>query len=165
MKKKGILLFLLCLTMQTVMTGCGQGNERNGQAADIQDSSKLESFTDEGEIHKNYISFSEEIQELESGLSAVEFTGNDGFDEFLAQGGASGDADVIAYLTEQLLSDIPGLLFGGNPFGCSTLSAPQEGGGYLFGRNFDWNTCAAMIVRSQPENGYASISTVNMDFT
>ena len=157
MKKKSILLLLLCLMIQAGLAGCGQ-------SADIQDNSEPGSSAGENGIHKKYISFSEEIQELESGLSAVEFAGNYGFDEFLAQGGASGDDGVISYLTEQMLSDIPGLLFGGNPFGCSTMSAAQEGGGYLFGRNFDWNSCDAMIVQSLPENGYASISTVNMDF-
>lgn len=34
----------------------------------------------------------------------------------------------------------------------------------MFGRNFDWENCEAMIVASYPENGYASLSTVNMDF-
>ena len=34
----------------------------------------------------------------------------------------------------------------------------------LFGRNFDWQPCEAMVVRSRPEGAYASVSTVNMDF-
>ncbi len=34
----------------------------------------------------------------------------------------------------------------------------------MFGRNFDWQKCNAMIVSAKPDNGYASISTVNMDF-
>lgn len=57
-----------------------------------------------------------------------------------------------------------GLLFGGNPFGCSTLKADGENGEVLFGRNFDWNACDASIVLSAPESGYAPISTVNRDF-
>ena len=49
-------------------------------------------------------------------------------------------------------------------FGCSTLSVQNTEGGYLFGRNFDWNACDALVVTSYPQDGYASVSTVNMDF-
>ncbi len=41
---------------------------------------------------------------------------------------------------------------------------PGPDGDVLFGRNFDWYKCGALIVESHPENGYASLSTVNMDF-
>ncbi len=34
----------------------------------------------------------------------------------------------------------------------------------MFGRNFDWNSCDALIVHSVPQNGFASISTVNTGF-
>ena len=52
----------------------------------------------------------------------------------------------------------------GTPFGCSTLSVENQDGGYLFGRNFDWNACNGLIVSARSENSYASVSTVNMDF-
>jgi penicillin V acylase-like amidase (Ntn superfamily) len=44
------------------------------------------------------------------------------------------------------------------------LSSRDEYGNYIFGRNFDWKNCNAMIVKAVPENGYTSISTVNIDF-
>ncbi|MCD8223394.1 MAG: linear amide C-N hydrolase [Clostridiales bacterium] len=106
----------------------------------------------------------EQIVKLEDGLSVVAFAGNDGFARFLAQGGASSDRDVIRFLADSLGDDVLGLLFGNNPFGCSTLAAAGENGEALFGRNFDWNACDALIVLSTPEDGYASISTVNRDF-
>lgn len=62
-----------------------------------------------------------------------------------------------------VLSGAEGISFGGNGFGCSTLSVKSLGGDTLFGRNFDWNLCNAMIVQSTSANGYASISTVNTD--
>lgn len=49
-------------------------------------------------------------------------------------------------------------------FGCSTLSVPNAEGGYLFCRNFDWNACNALVITSYPQHGYASVSTVNLDF-
>ena len=103
----------------------------------------------------------EKITELEDGLSAIRFEGNSGFDEFLVQGGAVSDGDVAKYLTGLVAQNIS---LGDLLFGCSTISVPNANGGYLFGRNFDWETCHAMIVQAVPEKGYKSISTVNTDF-
>lgn len=52
----------------------------------------------------------------------------------------------------------------GNLFGCSIIAVRNISGGWLFGRNFDWENVQAMIVESHPDDAYASISTVNMDF-
>ncbi len=105
----------------------------------------------------------EEITEVEDGFSVVRYDGDYGFDEFLMGGGASSDRDVIDYLSETLLSGLD-LGFTENVFGCSTIAVQTPEGEALFGRNFDWNHCEAMSVISHPENGYASISTVNTDF-
>lgn len=109
------------------------------------------------------ISPAEKIMELEEGLSAVRYEGDYGFDEFLSNGGASSDKEVAGFLAENLPGN-PDLGFAGKIFGCSTVTAENGNGEVLFGRNFDWNSCDAMAVMSYPENGYASISTVNMDF-
>ena len=103
------------------------------------------------------------ILRLEDGFSAVEYKGDCGFDDFLAQGGAASDGEVAAFLAEKYLSG-SGLGFLGQVFGCSTVAVTAPEGNALFGRNFDWNRCDAMVVLARPENGYASISTVNMDF-
>lgn len=101
--------------------------------------------------------------ELEKGFSAVRYDGDYGFDRFLSEGGASSDKEVVGFLTESLLSGTD-IGFNGNIFGCSTIALQTPEGESLFGRNFDWNHCEAMVVLSYPENGYASISTVNLDF-
>jgi len=103
----------------------------------------------------------EKITELEDGLSAVRFEGDSGFDDFLDQGGASSDGEVAEFLTGLVAQNIS---IGDLLFGCSTISVPSTGGGYLFGRNFDWDACNALIIQAEPESGYKSISTVNMDF-
>lgn len=113
--------------------------------------------------NSDIITLDEKVTELEKGLSAVKYEGDYGFDEFLKQGGAESDSDVVAFLSKNILSS-GGLSFGEFPFGCSTVSVKDSDGNYIFGRNFDWNSCNAMIVQSVPENGYASISTVNTDF-
>lgn len=156
MKKKIYMAFLMSLAIGA-LTGCGQ-NVKTSE-------STVQSENARGEnMGKDHIEPDTKIQVLEEGLSVVRFEGNYGFDEFLGQGGASSDDGVVEYLSSALLSDIPGLLMGQNPFGCSTLSVKNSEGGNLFGRNFDWNTCNGLIVSSRPEEGYASVSTVNTDF-
>ena len=111
-----------------------------------------------------YIEVGTTVTELESGFSVVRFEGNDGFGAFLEQGGAESDREVLQFLTDTMIGSAEGLSFEGNAFGCSTISVENIDGGYYFGRNFDWNKCDALVVLSYPENGYASFSTVNVDF-
>lgn len=118
----------------------------------------------ENEAEEEIMDWSENMIKLEDGLSAVLYRGDHSFDEFLAQGGASSDGEVVRFLTERVILGAADLSINTESFGCSTISAPSGGGHFLFGRNFDWNTCEALIMGSRPENGYASISTVNTDF-
>ncbi len=148
----------LLFALLTGLTGCSVGEEnmeqdRNGDV--------VSSAAEENTIS---VTPSAEIMELEDGFSVVRHDGDDGFDGFLSQGGASSDGEVVAYLAENLLSGLDlGDILGG-VFGCSTIASENQAGEKLFGRNFDWENCEAMIVASYPENGYASLSTVNMDF-
>lgn len=160
MKKKLVIILLYMGTAAGILAGCGSGG-RNGQT-----SNTVNAGGGEGETAMNSIRVTptEEIQELEKGLSVVRYEGNYGFDEFLDRGGADSDERVAEFLVESLSESGLNLLFGGNPFGCSTLSVTGSDGGYLFGRNFDWNTCEGLIVSAKPEQGYASVFTVNMDF-
>lgn len=104
-----------------------------------------------------------EITELEDGLSTVRYDEDYKFDDFLNQGGASSDNELVKFLSDSIFSGQVGLSYNNQFFGCSTLSVMNKQGCF-FGRNFDWNKCNAMIVLSQSKGVYASISTVNMDF-
>ncbi len=103
-----------------------------------------------------------EEKQIVPGLSAVRYEGDSGLDAFLKQGGAASDGEVVTFLGSFLGGTVPSIRTGG--FGCSSLSVPSPEGHALFGRNFDWNACEALIVQSVPAEGYASISTVNMGF-
>lgn len=153
-------ILLVAAFLTTVFAGCSSEKEEIPSTHN----GNYETPHTQGGEQANIIILSEEIIELTDGLSAIRHTGDYGFDEFLAGGGASSDAGVVSFLLESGIADFGNLLFGGNPFGCSTLSVKDENSNALFGRNFDWNACRAMIIQNIPENGYASISTVNMDF-
>ncbi len=154
-----IFLLLLCLV------GCGTVDEGNSSGGNIDSvAASFPSAAQKGPEPANYLELTHEITELESDLSAVKFTGDDGFEEFLSGGGAASDREVIDFLAKNLLSGLGGLSGLTGAFGCSTFLVENSEGGYYFGRNFDWNQCEALIVEAHPETGYASFSTVNTDF-
>lgn len=159
LQKSGILCLSFLLGITMLMIGCGRMDE---QMQNAEDSNTTQTSPDAENV--NLISLTSKIVELENGFSAVRYDGDYGFDGFLAGGGASSDGEVVEYLANNLLSDLNlGDLLGGI-FGCSTIAVQSPEGDALFGRNFDWENCEAMVVESHPENGYASLSTVNMDF-
>ena len=102
-----------------------------------------------------------EIVMLEPGFSFASFSGDDGFEAFLAGGGASSDTEVVQFLAAELLANVT---MNSASFGCSTVAVKSPDGHTLFGRNFDWQRCEALVVTSKPTGGYASISTVNLGF-
>ncbi len=148
---------IVCIGVTVViLSGCGRTMK-----TDNADYTQVLSQTDWNQIR---VEPDESIEELENGLSVVRYEGEEGFTDFLKQGGASSDGEVAEYLTQALSENGLKIIFGGNAFGCSTLSVPGKEEGYFFGRNFDWDTCEALIVASKPKQGYASVSTVNKDF-
>lgn len=162
MQKNKLASGLLLLTSVLCLAGCGNGEtDQTAVGSQNEETLVFEENMEMGNLEN--VLLNSEIRELESGLSAVKYEGDYGFDAFLSAGGASSDREVIGFLAENLLSGM-NIGFSGGAFGCSTISVKSEGGDFLFGRNFDWNSCNAMVVASYPENGYASISTVNMDF-
>lgn len=165
MKRASFLVFILLLFTVCIVTGCQKVSEHTEYSPPADTGIKETS----ADGINNQIDLNSEFAELDSGfvelsphLSAVEFSRDDFFEEFLKNGGACDDSDVAAFLIEKL--GAKEISFSGNPFGCSTIAVESPEGEQLFGRNFDWNHCDALIVKSSPQNGYASISTVNIDF-
>lgn len=154
---------LFCIAA-ILMTGCGRELSNGSTERQMTANDATESETGRRKTGWQETVPTSEVTELEKGLSVVRFDGDDGFAAFLQSGGADSDSGVVSYLMENLLSGETDLRFSGLPFGCSTVSVEGEDGERLFGRNFDWYNCNALIVESHPEQGYASLSTVNTDF-
>ena len=163
MKKQKISLMILLFVVSILAAGCGKTEsvqtENGSETLQSNKGNSGERMED-----TDIINTTSEIVSLEDGLSAVKYSGNYKLNEFLEQGGASSDADVMGFLTKHLFSGESVLEFFGSMFGCSALSVKSTDGSYIFGRNFDWNSCQALVVSTEPDEGYASISTVNMDF-
>lgn len=118
-------------------------------------------------IFRPQIKAAASVKKLEEHLYTLRYEGDYGFDAFIEQGGASTDADmanyIISFLTHGLWKD-SGMKEEEKNIGCSTLSVTSPDGGTLFGRNYDWENCDAMIVETTPKNGYASVSTCCLNF-
>ena len=153
--KKAILLLGLAM-----ITGCTKETQRLSPSSSP-DFSLADEMSEETLIPINPTAA---ITELEPGLSVVQLAGDQGFAQLLEEGGAASDQAVAQFLTQQLTSGSIGYQFPASGFGCSTLTVNDSQGQTLFGRNFDWQSCRALIVLSMPESGYASISMVNLDF-
>ena len=104
------------------------------------------------------------VRKLEDGLYSMEYKGDYNLDGFLEQGGASDDLAVAEFVIQDVFYGLLPIDLRGGSFGCSTISARTAEGDAVFGRNFDWGTCTALIVQTDPAEGYDSVSTVNMDF-
>lgn len=173
--KKAAAITLMTITAAMVMTGCGEAkkaqtgemmSDNREEREEVGDSQKSQAFQKSQASQENSqtVAWTSEVSKLEEGLLAVRYDGDYGFEAFLEQGGASSDGEVIRFLTQNVFLGAKDVSFETGSFGCSTLSVMGDEGGYLFGRNFDWNSCQAMVVGSKPEKGYASVSTVNVDF-
>lgn len=96
-------------------------------------------------------------------MYTMEYSADYGLDEFLKQG-ASNDQELVEFVVKHVMKGLP-LSIKIPKLGCSTFLAENKTkSGYLFGRNFDMNYSPSMLVRTNPKNGYASISMVNLGF-
>ena len=164
MKNRKISLAVTILSgISLLVAGCGKTEQSyTDREVGIVEEDEERGTSKSGDT--DIITPASQIISLEDGLATVKYTGDYGFSLFLDQGGATSDSEVMDFLKNHLFSAISGLLYSGDVFGCSTLSVKSSEGGYLFGRNFDWNQCNALVVSSEPKEGYSSLTTVNMDF-
>lgn len=82
-------------------------------------------------------------------------------DALLARG-AKNEQELEAFVSEQVLDgatfhvEVPE-----TGWGCSAFAASEKNGDRLFGRNFDIAGAQNVLVRTQPEEGYRSLSTAS----
>ena len=96
-------------------------------------------------------------------LYTMTYDGDYGIDEFIAQGGASNDGELIQFVVNRIMKGLP-ITIDLPDLACSTFNAMTPEGDALFGRNFDLSFSPGMLVRTDPADGYASVSMVNLGF-
>ena len=87
------------------------------------------------------------------------------FDQFLAEGGASSDQELISFFTNSIGKGLIPLNIEESSISCSSFTAVTEEGDRVFGRNYDFDKTNTAIVYTKPGNGrHASVSTVDLQF-
>lgn len=87
------------------------------------------------------------------------------FDEFLEQGGASSDKELISFITRNITKGLIPMDIGESDIGCSSFTAATPAGDRLFARNYDFSRTNTCIVYTAPGGGrHASVSTVDLQF-
>ncbi|MBI9043598.1 MAG: linear amide C-N hydrolase [Anaerolineaceae bacterium] len=85
-------------------------------------------------------------------LYQMKIYGDYGFDDFLKSGMDSSDISI---------SNLP---HNSTNFACTVFAALGEKQNPKLGRNFDWHTHPALILFSDPPDGYASVSMVDISY-
>lgn len=102
---------------------------------------------------------------LDGAVYLMEVKGGFYLDEFVAQGGASSDAELIAFVTEHITKGLIDLGISESEVACASFTATTQEGDALFGRNYDFaKTNVCIVITEANEGRHASISTVDLQF-
>lgn len=122
------------------------------------------------------IVFKDEIRTLSNleqiddyGMYQMTYYGDYNFDKLLEKG-VNKDSDICDFVTESFYERLPliGLKkflnanFGIVESGCTAFITKNENGDVIYGRNYDYIYSPSLVLKTIPENGYASISTINL---
>lgn len=95
----------------------------------------------------------------------MKISGDYYFDEFLEQGGATDDQELISFITGKVTKGLIPMTIEESEIACSSFTARTEDGDYLFGRNYDFDQTNTAIVHTNPGSGkHASVSTIDLQF-
>ncbi|SDB11874.1 carcinine hydrolase/isopenicillin-N N-acyltransferase family protein [Eubacterium oxidoreducens] len=97
---------------------------------------------------------------------SIRISGDYGFDEYLAQGGADSDEKLNAYVEKQLTKGLFKLKINTKSVaGCSSFTARNLKGERLYARNYDLRESAICIVHTNPGNArHKAVSTADLKF-
>ncbi|MDO1605319.1 C45 family peptidase [Lactobacillus sp. YT155] len=116
-----------------------------------------------GFMFRNEISTISNIKQVDKyPFYEMTYKGDYGFDDFLKEG-ASNDTELVQFVSKKLLKGLP-LNIKVPDLGCATFTARTPDNQKVFGRNFDLDYSPSMLVHTNPDKGYKSISMVNLAF-
>ena len=102
---------------------------------------------------------------LDGSVYIMEVKGDFYLDDFVAQGGAKNDKELINFVTSKITKGLIGMNISESEIACSAFTAVTPDGDRLFGRNYDFaktNTC--IVITEANEGRHASFSTVDLQF-
>lgn len=148
---KKVVLSLVCVVIALVViagiaVGVTWGNE-------ISTAASIEKLRDRDDSH------------LDGSVYRMDVKGGFYFDKYLEEGGASTDAELISFITDNITKGLIDMGIKESNIGCASFTAQTEDGDQLFARNYDFaktNTC--LVFTDPGEERHASISTVDLQF-
>ncbi len=138
-----IVAFVACAA---IAVGCVWGNEISGVMS-------FEKLRDRDDAH------------LDGAVYRMDVKGGFYFDEYLGQGGAKSDSELIAFITDHITKGLIDMTIEESEIGCASFTARTEDGDRLFARNYDFAKTNTCLVFTDPGGGrHASVSTVDLQF-
>ena len=102
---------------------------------------------------------------LQGGIYQMTFKGDYYFEDYLAQGGAKNDRELLDFIMNKMTKGLLNLSINTSKIGCSSFTAKKSDGQHIFARNYDLYTTNTCIVRVKGNKSrHASISTVDLSF-
>ena len=102
---------------------------------------------------------------LQCNIYEMTFKGDYYFEDYLAQGGAKNDRELLDFIMAKMTKGLLNLKIQTSKIGCSSFTARKPNGEHLFARNYDLYSTNTCIVRIKGnKNRHASISTVDLSF-
>lgn len=96
-------------------------------------------------------------------LYEMTISGDYYFEEFKEKG-VSSDSELISFITNHITKGLISMNISESEIACSAFTAQLENGDRVFGRNYDFDKTNTCIVKTNPSHGYASISTIDLQF-
>lgn len=104
-------------------------------------------------------------EHLDGAVYQMKIAGDYYFDEYLEQGGATNDKDLIQFITDKITKGLIPMSIEESDIACSSFTAAAKDGDRLFGRNYDFSQTNTCLVLTNPGGDrHASISTVDLQF-
>ena len=101
----------------------------------------------------------------EGSVYSMKIKGGFYFDDFLENGGASKDSELINYITKKITRGLVNISIGETDIGCSSFTAVTPSGDKLFARNYDFSKTNVCMVFCDPGDGrHKSFSTVDLNY-
>ena len=101
----------------------------------------------------------------DTGIYNINYAADYKLDELLEAGGAATEEQLVQFILKTMLKGLPiDVPYEIPNLACSTFFAETPDGGYMLGRNLDNQTTDLAVVRTNPKDGYASVSVVNLSF-
>lgn len=106
------------------------------------------------------------VKELDdTGIYEVNYAADYKLDELLEAGGAATEEQLVQFILKTMLKGLPiDVPYEIPNLACSTFFAETPDKGYMLGRNLDNQTTDLAVVRTNPKDGYSSVSVVNLSF-